>query len=155
MEPVLLNHEIQISGLERFRLMTEEETAGLRLGHQGEVICIKAEELHMVLSLGWKKEGGMFSRLLSGDDPVAGMEKCYREAFKPFGFAMGAYLERTIAGESARGLRYTYTAQGIEMTGESYALKKNKTLYYLHCYYRTSFREECVKTWNGILDTAG
>ena len=154
MEPIVLNDEIQISGLDRFRVMTEEETAGVRLGKQGKVICVIAPDLHIILSLGWKKEGGLFTRLLGGNDPVANMEGCYRRAFKPYGFAMGGYLERTIAGERARGLRYTYTAQGIEMTGESYALKKNGTMYYLHSYYRTSFREESVRIWNGILDMA-
>ena len=155
MDPVMLNDEIQISGMDHFRVMTEEETAAVRLGRQGKGICVIAPDLHIILSLGWKKEGGLFARLLGGNDPVANMEACYRKAFKPFGFAMGGYLERTIAGESARGLRYTYTAQGIDMTGESYALKKNGTMYYLHSYYRTSFREETVRIWNGILDTAG
>ena len=154
MEPVMLNNEIQISGLEHFRVMTEEETAGLRAGRQGEVICLTAPELHIALSLGWKKEGGLFNRLLFGNDPVANMEACYKKGFKPYGFAMGGYLERTIAGESARGLRYTYTAKGIDMTGESYALKKNGTMYYLHSYYRTSSREESLRIWNGILDVA-
>ena len=154
MEPVMLNDEIQISGLDHFRMMTEEETAGLRLGRQEKGISVTAPDLHMVLSFGWKKEGGMFARLLGGNDPVANMEASYQKAFKPYGFAMGGRLERTIAGENARGLRYTYTAQGIEMTGESYVLKKNGTMYYLHSYYRTSLHEESLKIWNGILDTA-
>ena len=152
MEPVMLNNEIRISGLDLFRVMTEEEMIHVR--HDKKGICIIAPDLHIILSLAWKKEGGLFSRLLGGNDPVANIEACYRKSFKPYGYVLDGYLERTIAGENARGLRYTYTAQGIGMSGETYVLKKNGTIYYLHSYYRTSFREECVRTWNDILDTA-
>ena len=80
MEPVMLNDEIQISGLDLFRVMTEEEMICVR--HDKKGICVIAPDLHTILTLAWKKEGGLFSKVLGGNDPVADMEECYRKSFK-------------------------------------------------------------------------
>ena len=154
MEQILLNNALQLSGLEQFRLMTDEETAGFRLGQSTDTVSITSPELHLLISAGWRKEGGFFSRLMGGNDYVGNMEKCYRRVFKPYGFRMDSRPGRQIAGEMAQGVRYTYRAKETDMTGESFVLKKDDTLYYLHAYYRTSQREESLKRWNAILDTA-
>ena len=72
---------------------------------------------------------------------------------KSFGYKTEAYPNRTIAGADARGLRYSYTTQGIDMIGETYSLKIEDTLYYFHCYYRSSLREESRAVCNKILDS--
>ena len=155
MDPILLNNKLQIAGLDGFRRMTDEELAGLRRGiGNGESVSVIAPELHMIISAGWKKEGGIFSRLVTGNDLVANMESCYRKSFKPFGFTFEQYIDTDVAGVSAHGLRYSYEAKEIGMTAESSVLKKDGILYYLHVYYRTSVQEESRENWRRILDAA-
>ena len=153
-DQITLNNTLQLSGLECFRIMDEDEIAGYRMGLASGGVCLCATEKHMIISTAWKKEGGFLARLFGYSDLVRSMESCYRRSFKQYGFNMDGYLERETGGVTANGLRYRYNAQDIDMTGESYALEKDGIVYYLHVYYRTAFSEECRKIWNAILDTA-
>ena len=74
--------------------------------------------------------------------------------FKSYGYCLDGYLSISVGGETARGIRYHYTAKGIDMTAESYVLTKDGTEYYLHVYYRTKFAGECTKIWNAAIDSA-
>ena len=142
MDPIILNNKLQMAGLDDFREMTNEELAGLRRGiGNGESVSVISSELHMIISVGWKKEGGFLSRLITGSDLVANMESCYRKSFKPYGFTFDKYIDTEVAGVIANGLRYSYEAQGIGMTADSSVLKKDGILYYLHVYYRTKVKE--------------
>ena len=51
-------------------------------------------------------------------------------------------------------LRYTYTAEDVGMTGESFSLKKGKTFYYLHAYYRTELAEESAAVIGEMLGSS-
>ena len=53
-----LNDELLLICPDAFQVMSEEETAGFLVSDQGEGVCLKAQELHMVLSAGWKKAEG-------------------------------------------------------------------------------------------------
>jgi hypothetical protein len=135
--------------------MSEEEVAQLNVIGRGEGVCLKSEELHIVISMGWKQEGGFFTKLLVGKDLVAPMESCYRKRMKPFGYMKNEDLQRQVAGETARGLRYNYQVNGTGMTGESFVLTRDNTRYYLHVYYRTQLGNESREVWKSILDSAG
>ena len=154
MNTILLNQTLQLSVPESFHEMSQEETAMFRRGHSGEGICMKSAEEHMIISIAWKKQGGLFSRLLGSGDLVADMERCYKKSFKPYGYVPDGKITRQVAGETADGIRYKYHVQEIEMTGESSVLRKDGILYYLHVYYRSSLNTECQDHWNAILDTA-
>ncbi len=56
-------------------------------------------------------------------------------------------------GKEAKGFRYEYEAQGIGMTGDALAIKRDKTLYYLYIYARTELREESLALWEEILNS--
>lgn len=155
MQNITLNKTIQLSYPENFRIMSESEIAQLSvIGKGGEGTALKSEDLHIIISMGWKSVGGFFSKLLSGNDLAATMESVFRKQMKPFGYAKTDNLTQQIAGETAKGLRYTYQAQGVDMTGESFVLKKGSTQYYLHVYYRTALAEESREVWKSILDSA-
>lgn len=154
MESIRLNDKLQLSGLDSFREMNESEIAGMRIDSKGEGVVMTDPEHHIMISAAWKKAGGLFGRLLGENDLVRNMETTYRKAFKPYGFALEDYLERTIAGDTAKGLRYTYHVKDTDMTGESFAIKKDHTIYNFHVYYRTALVEESRKIWYDILDQA-
>ena len=78
MQDIILNQVLQFSFPETFRVMSEEEVAQLNVIGRGEGVCLKSEELHIVISMGWKQEGGFFTKLLVGKDLVAPMESYYR-----------------------------------------------------------------------------
>ncbi len=61
--------------------------------------------------------------------------------------------ERSIGGSEASGFRYHYTAQGIDMTGESCIGKKGSTFYYFQCYTRAALPENDA-VWQQLLETA-
>ena len=136
--------------------MDKNEKAAL--GAPGNnVVSLKAPDLHMVVSIGWRKTEGIrsvFSRLLTGNDLVKNMESCYKRSMKQYGYEREDYVQCQAGGVSAEGLRYTYTAEGIEMTAESYVLEKDQAIYYLHCYYRTKFSQESRVIWKQLLDSA-
>ena len=49
-----MNDELLLICPDAFQVMSEEETAGFLVSDQGEGVCLKAQELHMVLSAVWK-----------------------------------------------------------------------------------------------------
>lgn len=154
---ITINNELELAIPEDFHEMSDDETAGLRVGSNGESICLKAPDLHMIISIGWKQNKGVanfLSKLLNGDDIVKSLDSCYRKSMKPFGYKRTDDISRPVDGIQADGIRYEYQAQGIDMTGESMGLKKDDELYYLHVYYRTEFRDNCRAVWKEILDSA-
>ena len=150
---ITINNELELSIPEDFYEMSEAETAGLRIGSNGESICLKAPDRHMVISIGWKKNG-LLSKLLNGGDFVSELDSCYRKSMKPFGYRRTDDISREIDGVRAEGIRYEYQAQDIDMTGESMGLKKDNELYYFHVYYRTMYSDTSRDTWKEILDSA-
>lgn len=157
MEQITLNGKFEITFPDDFYVMSDEEVAPYKFGLGGETAYLKAPDLHMIISLGVRKNegvGGFFGKLLTGDDLVGNLESCYSRNMKRFGYRKTDNISRDISGIQANGIRYEYTAQNIEMTGESLALKNEKADYYLHVYYRTNVSEASRVTWNEILDTA-
>ncbi len=155
MEQIFINDTLRLSVPDSFHTIPKEELRALRTGFSGKSIALRSEEKHIILSIGWKKAeglGALFGKLLVGDDLVRQLENCYSRGQQ--GYETKAYPEYTIGGIHAGGLRYTYTAKDIDMTGESYAFKKDKTVYYIHFYYRTDRQDESLEECRAILDSA-
>ena len=70
-----------------------------------------------------------------------------------FGYRLLNMKDAMLDGEAAKGYNYEYETQGIGMAGESYACKRNKTMYYLHVYYRKELQEESLPVWEGIFSS--
>lgn len=150
---MMLNNELQLSFPDGFRVMDEAELAGLKMIAEGPGCCVKDDSRHMVISVSWKKPGAFAGLLLSVNDLAASMEKYIRKGNAPFGYRLDEFRDITIGGHSARGIRYRYSVQGIEMLGESYVLKSGKQLYYFHLYTRSSLPDN-LKIWESILNSA-
>lgn len=153
----LLYDGLSLAFPESFRPMTREESAQFAAGGDGEGLCLISQPLHIIVSTGRKPTRGIvgaLSRLLSGKDLVKNIETFYKKQMRSFGFSTDRYLKRAIGGATADGLRYTYQAQGIDMTGESFALRRQGAIYYFHVYYRTRLGDESRRVWDLILDSA-
>ena len=71
-----------------------------------------------------------------------------------YGYHLEGFLTEDAGGVKADGFRYTYTAQDIGMTGESFSIKKGKMFYYLHAYYRTELADESASVIRELFDSS-
>ena len=157
MDKILINDSLKICFPDSFHVMSKEERAEVnnKTGDRG--ICLKAPDLHIIISIAWVRVDGIrgvFSRLFRGKDPVKNAESFYKKKMKAYGYKTEQYLKYQIGGTDAEGLRYSYLAQGIDMMGETCSLKKDRVLYYFHCYYRAQQLTESQDVWKTILDSA-
>ena len=150
---MLLTHELEMTFPEGFHEMGPEELSGLQFIAEGPGVCLKDPERHVVVSVGWKQIGAFAGLMLNTKDIAGNMEKTIRKAMEPFRYEAGKSVERRIGGETARGISFSYTAAGdIGMAGESLAMKRGKTIYYLHFYTRREMEEENRRIWEEILN---
>ena len=149
---MLLNEELNLACPEGFREMDQAERAKLNMLKDGEGVCLTDPARHTVLSVGWKRTGRLLSFLASAEDSAKSMEHRIAKAMAVYGYRSEGFLSGQIDGAPAKGFRYVYTAQGVEMCGESWAVKHGKTFYYLHVYLRAALREESLACWDAILE---
>ena len=152
MEELSVNNRFKLRCPEGFRLMTEDERDKLNLLGNGDTLCLTSEEGHMVVSVGWKEVNAFAGLMLRLVDPVKSMEASVNRAMAPYGYRQETALTRKIGGRAAQGFRYTYTAGGTPMVGESYVLQEGRTLTFFHVYLRDALREESLIRWNELLD---
>ena len=137
---VRLNDEFVITCPEGFRLMSEEEKAGLRFIENGEGVCLEDKGRHIVASIAWKTSG--FAALFANPKAaVKSMEPRTRKPMEAFGYQLEGFTEREIAGLPAHGFQFRYEASGTAMRGSSTVMKSGKTFYYLHFYWRDELHE--------------
>ena len=149
-----LNQELEILIPEGFRVLSDEERAQMNFLVDGEGVCLKDEEKHMLISIGWKKVNGFSALLLSAKDIAGDMEKRFRKALETYDYDLEGFLERNVGDRKAEGLRYTYQSQQKDMASESFALKRGETFYYFHVYLRQEEREERLPLWEEFLASA-
>ena len=149
-----INQELEMNVPESFRVLNEEERAQMNFLVDGEGVCLRSEEKHMLISIGWKKVNAFPALILSTKDIANDMEKRFRKALKDYDYDLEGFLERNIGERKAEGLRYTYQSQEKDMVSESFVLKKGETFYYFHVYLRQEEREERLPIWEEFLSTA-
>ena len=153
MKSIVLDDALHVSFPDDFQEMSREERAALKNCADDRGICLRSNEQHIIFSLAWVKHG-LLSKMVRGNDLVKNAENFYQKRMRSYGYKTEAYVTLDLGGENADGLRYTYKAQGIDMTGETYALRKGNKLYYVHCYYRTELAKESRESIEKILGTA-
>ena len=153
MKSIVLDDALHVSFPDDFQEMSREELAAFKNGVGDHGICLKSDKQHIIFSLAWVKDG-LLSKIARGNDLVKNAENFYKKRMRSYGYKTQGYVTYDIGGEKADGLRYTYTAQGIDMTGETYAIRKDHKLYYIHCYYRTELSKESRESIEKILGTA-
>ncbi len=153
MNAITLNNELTISFSDSFHIMDAAERKNLSFIEEGKCECLQDREHHILISIGWKTPGALVSLLVGSKDAAKNMESSIQKAMMPFGFSAKGHEQRAIGQEQAQGFSYEYEAQGIRMYGESYAVKHNKTFYYINFYCRRESGEESLGIWNDILGT--
>ncbi len=151
MERLLLNNELLLPCPDGFHPLDEEERAALPQLESGSGAVLSDPARHMLISVGWKQPNGFALLLLTDDEVAKRTEQTVRRAMQRFDYRAEGFLTRTIAGLPAKGFRYGYTAQGVEMCAETCILRRKKTLYYFHCYARAARREESFALWESVL----
>ncbi len=150
MNTIILNHELKAVIPDGFHEMDEAERGNLNFYNEVPALCVCDPDRHIILSAAWKKQA-LASMLLSSREIAEKMEKSFRKPMEPFGYRLEEFLEESIDGVAADGFRYSYTAEGVGMTGESFSFKKGKTFYYIHAYARTDLLDESLPVLRGIL----
>ena len=146
-----LNEELDLVIPEGFHALSEAELSNMQMIERGEGAAFSDPERHMLVSIGWKKAGMLTSLFLNLTDLGNLTAKNIASAMSSFRYQEEERRTDSLDGCAAEGVRYTYLAQGVEMTGESFALRHGKTLYYLHCYSRTALWTENRKVWEEII----
>lgn len=144
-------HRIGLYYPDGFHIMDEEESGSLKFLGEGERICLSDPERHMLVCIGWKQVGSIVSHLIGTKNLAKDMEQRVRRPMKQFGYRMGGFSKKKLGGKEALGFSYEYTAQGIDMTGESYVIKIGKEIYSFHVYIRTELKSECFSVWEKML----
>lgn len=148
-----LNNILDLTYPEGFHVLSDEERGKLQYLANGPGETLSDPDRHMMLSFGWQPLNGFTALLIGIHDVSMKMKTLITASMAHLRFKEEKDLKRTIGGEKAEGFRFSYTAQEIPMTGESYVVKYKKTLYYFHYYTRTEFREGNQAVWDGILDS--
>ena len=154
MENKLRLHGLTLPFPEGFHVMDEAEWSRFKLLADGEGAGLSDKARHMIVTVGYKQAGGFSAALLSGKDLAKNMEKQICRAMASLGCKSEGVKQRSIGGREAHGARYRYTAQGTDMTGESWVIKERKEIWYLHGYMRTELLEASLSVWEEMLDGA-
>ena len=153
MDYQLLNEELKLPVPDGFHMMDEAELGKYKTLQAAPSWCITDPERHIIVSVAWKKSG-LGALLLTSGEVAKKMEARLRKPMSPYGYRLQGFITETVGGVEAEGFRYSYTAQNIEMTGESFSLKKGKTFYYIHCYYRTERKDESSAVLQSIFHSS-
>lgn len=148
----VINHEMNVILPEGFHTLSDEEKKNFKMIEEGDGSIFSDPQRHIVLSIAYRK-AGLFTGLADPKDAIKAMEKKVAAPMQSFGYVLDGFTERKIGGEDTYGFCYHYTAQDTAMSGESMILKRNRTFWYIHCYYRTALAEESRKVLAEILDS--
>ena len=150
--PSIMINEMELPVPDGFRILTKEERRRLNILKEGEGEILQDEERHIMISAAWKKHG-LLAGLLAGEKEAAqAMEKQIAAGMKAYGYERETWLSEDLGGRKAEAFTYHYNAQGTEMSAESLLLKKDRTYYYVHCYYRTALKEESRQVIRNIFE---
>ncbi|MCR4671730.1 MAG: hypothetical protein K5637_00645 [Lachnospiraceae bacterium] len=144
MEFQFLNNGLKAAVPDGFHVMDAAELAKFNIYKEFPDWSISDPERHIIISVSWRKSG-LGALMLNSKDVAKKMETALQKPMAAFGYKLQGFESKNVGGTAAEGFRYTYTAQNINMIGESYSVKKGKTFYYIHCYYRAELETESIR----------
>ena len=145
------HEEIVLPIPEGSRVLDEAETAALKKTADGEGVCLRDDERHILISVGRKPVGMLTAALVDLPGLAKRLEQGIAAPMAAYGYRYDSAQAVTIDGQKAQGLSYRYTAEGTPMYAESYVLKNKKVIWYLHFYVREETREESLAVWRSFL----
>ena len=152
MERINLNNTLHLTFPEGFRKLNEEEMKQMRTVQQGPGVCLRNDDRHIIVSLGYRK-AGLLDALLNGD-LIKSAQNRISGAMRACQYHLTGYQSCRVGDKTAQSFQYTYTAQNTDMVGECCALQVGKTIYYLHFYVRKPFEDDGLRLWKEILESA-
>lgn len=84
MKTILLNDELELTCPESFRVLSHEERNQLSFIEEGPGECLKDDSRHIMISIGWKRIGGLVSLLASTKDISVQSEKAVSQALSAY-----------------------------------------------------------------------
>lgn len=153
MEKIVLNEALTLAFPDGFRKLDEGELSRLRMLQSGPGICLRDDDRHIIVSLGYR-QAGWLAGLLSGKDLIKNAQDRIAGVMRPYGYRQTGCQDRRVGSKTAQAFQYAYVAQDTEMVGECCAVKEGKTIYYLHFYVRKACREDGLRLWQEILADA-
>ena len=153
MESTVLNSRLQLSFPEGFRVMDVQELEKYAFGSL-PVFAARDSERHIMITCGFKTVGALPAFLLSAKDMARSTEAQLRRPMAAYSYRPRGSVTRLVGGKKAYGYTYTYTAQNIDMAGETLIVKDGRTFYYLYCYMQTAGKEEGSAVWEEIIGSA-
>ena len=153
MEEIIVSNRYAVPCPPGFRKLTKKELKELSMMGEGDSECLKNEEQHIMVSIGWKQINAFSGFLLKLFRPVRSVEASINRAMAPYGYRKETDLTRKIGGSRAEGFRFIYTAGGVPMIGESYVIREGKNLVFFHGYMQAGLRDESLPVWNSLLDS--
>lgn len=148
-----LNNTMFLSYPEGFRELSREEIGQMNTTDSPPVWAISDDVRHMIVNGAYRQASSFQAFMLNAKDVATEMEKQIARPMKPFGYKRDKFFVRDAGGVQGAGFSYTYTAQGIDMCGESYVFEHNKVFYYLYFYYRKELIETGRATAEEILQS--
>ena len=150
MEKICLNASLTLAFPDGFRQPDETEMQQLRAIQQGPGVCLRDDERHIIVSLGFR-HAGLLYKLLNGKDLIQNAQSAIAGVMRPYGYRLMGYGSCPLGGKTAQYFQYDYTAKDIDMVGECCAIREGKATYYLHFYVRKGCSEEGFRVWREIL----
>ena len=138
---------------EGFHVLSDEELSKYNYYNGKPSWAISDPDRHILSCVSWKKANAFAKMLFKSKDVAKSMESKLKELMVQYEYEFKESISRSLDGERADGFKYTYTAQDIAMTGESFSVIREKTYYYIHFYYRQELEEESLSVINGMLDS--
>lgn len=154
MKTLTINNKLLITFQDSFTVLSAEERQKLNTIEQGPYECLSDQDRHILISIGFRPLGGLFSIFLSTKDAAHNSESKISQAMQSYGFKLIEHKHISLCNNDAKGFSYEYIAQGTSMYGESYVLKHDKALYYLNYYSRHELLTDNQKIWDEILSLA-
>ena len=152
MEKLTINERFTLVCPEGFRTLTKKEYERLDTMADSECLFLTHDDSRIVVSMGWKDIGAVASFLLRLISPVKSVEASVNRSMSSYGYRLEEMLTRQIGGQPVQGFRYTYTAGGTPMVGESYVIRQDRSLTFFHGYMPQELRESALALWHGLLD---
>ena len=135
-----------------FEILGEEETDQLKFYDDNKGICLKNEDKHLMITIGYKKINSLINLILSENNLIKTTQNDIARAMKKYDYQLIDYSKKIIKDKQAHGFSYKYIADDINMYGEAYVIKFNKAIYYLYLYSRSDNYKENKEIFDNILN---
>lgn len=133
----VINGELSITLPDGFRAMAPDEVKSIYSTDVDTICGFRDEERHVIVVVTWNVSNRVAAKIASPRDIAKRVEKAQSRALKRNGYRKDGFFDAQAAGQRASGVRFGYTAEGIEHDAEAIVFIHGATCYILYCYSRS------------------